>query len=129
MRQVAWILALAIGAGLAYWVWHGMRRYREKKEAEAARTAEFLARAAALAAAKPAGNPAPAAANAAPGAGVAQTLAQEQLLFDAATKAGEAGEPALAIQLYARLIARYPASALAGQARARIEAQKRLVKA
>jgi hypothetical protein len=129
MRQAAWILALAIGAGLAYWVWHGVRRYREKKEAEAARTAEFLARAAALAAAKPAGNPAPAAANAAPAAGVAQTLAQDELLFDAATKAGEAGEPALAIQLYARLIARYPASALAGQARARIEVQKRLVKA
>jgi len=126
MRQVAWILALAIGAGLAYWVWHGMRRYREKKDAEAARTAEFLARAAALAAVKPAGNPAPTAA--ASGAGEAQSLAQQELLFQAATKAGEAGEPALAIQLYARLIARYPASALAAQARARIEAQKRFVK-
>ena len=37
----------------------------------------------------------------------------------------EAGEPALAIQLYARLLARYPDSALGIQARAAVEAQKK----
>ena len=35
-------------------------------------------------------------------------LAQQKLLFEAAAKAGEAGEPVLSIQLYARLLARYP---------------------
>ena len=39
-------------------------------------------------------------------------------------KAGEAGEPVLSIQLYARLLARYPESAFAAQARAAVEAQK-----
>ena len=50
---------------------------------------------------------------------------QERLLLDAAAKAGEAGEPALSIQLYAKLLARYPQSALATQARAAVEAQKK----
>ena len=60
----------------------------------------------------------------------ADGLAQQKLLFEAAHKAGEAGEPALAIQLYARLLARYPASAFAPQARAAVEAlKKKLVKA
>ena len=49
---------------------------------------------------------------------------QQKLLFEAAAKAGEAGEPALSIQLYARLIARYPDSAFVAQARAAVEAQK-----
>jgi TolA-binding protein len=137
MRQLVWVLVLALAAGLGYWLWHGMRRYREKKEAEAARMAEFLARAGALGGAKPVADSAPAAnaAGDAPAAahsgadGDPPALAQQKLLFEAATRAGEAGEPALAIQLYARLIVRYPASALAGQARARIEAQKKLVKA
>jgi len=42
-----------------------------------------------------------------------------------AHKAGEAGEPALAIQLYARLLARYPATSLASPARAALETQKK----
>jgi outer membrane protein assembly factor BamD (BamD/ComL family) len=48
-----------------------------------------------------------------------------KLLFEAAHKAGEAGEPALAIQLYARLLSRYPQTAFADQARAAVEAQKK----
>ena len=52
-------------------------------------------------------------------------LAKQRLLFDAAAKAGEAGEPVLSIQLYARLLARYPDSAFASQARAAVEAQKK----
>ena len=52
-------------------------------------------------------------------------LAQQKLLFEAATKAGEAGEAVLSIQLYARLVARYPHSALGAQARQAVEAQKK----
>jgi hypothetical protein len=50
---------------------------------------------------------------------------QERLLADAAGKAAEAAEPALAIQLYARLLARYPDSTLAAQARSGVEEQKK----
>ncbi len=52
-------------------------------------------------------------------------LVQQKLLFEAAHKAGEAGEAALAIQLYARLLARYPASAFAEAARAAVEALRK----
>ena len=55
----------------------------------------------------------------------AADLAKQRLLFDAAAKAGEAGEPVLSIQLYARLLARYPESVLASQARAAVELQKK----
>ena len=51
--------------------------------------------------------------------------AQQKLLYEAASKAGEAGEPVLSIQLYARLLARYPDSTLGTQARAAVEAQKK----
>ena len=54
----------------------------------------------------------------------APDLGPQKLLFDAAAKAGEAGEPALSIQLYARLISRYPNSALAALARTAVAAQK-----
>jgi hypothetical protein len=50
---------------------------------------------------------------------------QERLLLDAAAKAGEAGEPVLSIQLYAKLLSRYPQTQFAGQARAAVEAQKK----
>ena len=55
----------------------------------------------------------------------AEAVAKQRLLFDAAAKAGDAGEPVLSIQLYARLLARYPDSALASQARAAVEVQKK----
>lgn len=118
MKQVMWVLVLGIAAGLAYWLWYAMRRYQEKKHAEEARHAEFMAQmvgaAARNAAAKAPGNAAEDAA----------ALAQQKLLFEAATRAGEAGEAALAIQLHARLVARYPASALAEQAKAAVVALK-----
>jgi hypothetical protein len=66
-----------------------------------------------MAQAKPAAAPAPVA-----------ELPQQKLLFEAAAKAAEAGEPVLSIQLYARLLARFPDSAFAAQARAAVEAQK-----
>jgi hypothetical protein len=53
------------------------------------------------------------------------SVAQQKLLYDAASKAGEAGEAVLSIQLYARLLARYPDSQLGMQARAAVEAQKK----
>jgi hypothetical protein len=55
----------------------------------------------------------------------ANSLETQKLLFDAARKAGDAGEPALALQLYGRLLARFPDSAFAGEVRAAVEAQKK----
>ena len=52
------------------------------------------------------------------------TLAVQKMLFEAAAKAADAGEPALSIQLYARLIARFPRSAFIEQARGAVQAQK-----
>ena len=53
------------------------------------------------------------------------SISQQRLLLDAAAKAGEAGEPALSIQLYARLLSRYPQTSFADQARAAVAAQKK----
>ncbi len=114
MKQVMWVLVLGIAAGLAYWLWYALRRYEERKHAEEERHAAFMAQmvgaAARNAAAKTSANAAEDAA----------ALAQQKLLFEAATRAGEAGEAALAIQLHARLVARYPASALAEQSKAAV---------
>ena len=57
--------------------------------------------------------------------GEALALGGERLLLDAAGKAGEAGEPVLAIQLYAKLLSRYPQTSFAAQARAAVAEQKR----
>lgn len=111
MKQVMWVLVLAIAAGLGYWLWYAVRRYEERKHAEAERHAAFMAQMVSAAVAKPPED--------------AAALAQQKLLFDAAAKAAEAGESALAIQLHARLVARYPASALAGQAKAAVEVLKK----
>ena len=55
---------------------------------------------------------------------------QERLLLEAASKAGEAGEPALSIQLYAKLLSRYPQTTFSSQARAAVvEQKKKLTKA
>jgi hypothetical protein len=61
---------------------------------------------------------------AAPTPAVDSSLPQQKLLLEAAAKAGEAGEPVLAIQLYARLLARFPDGAFAAQARSAVETQK-----
>ena len=125
MDQVLGFLGIAALAGLAYWFWSWRRRQAERLRASEERLATFMAQA--MAAAKPA-------AAAAPG-GMAASAPKpvdpaQRLLFDAAAKAGEANEPVLAIQLYARLLSRFPDSAFAGQARAAVEAQKkRLAKA
>ena len=103
-------MVLALGAAIAYWFRTWRRRRDELARAAEERMASFMAQAMAGAKAAPA---------------LDAGAAQQRLLFDAAAKAGEAGEPVLAIQLYARLIARYPDSALAAQARTAVETQKK----
>ena len=121
------VIALAAG-GL---IWYSAKRWKEREAGEEERMAAFLAAARgnsnpAPPGAAPAAAPVPApAAPSAAAAAPADGLAQQKLLFEAAHKAGEAGEPALAIQLYARLLARYPATSFADQARARVEAEKK----
>lgn len=116
MKQVMWVLVLGIAAGLAYWVWYSARRYNEKKLAEEARQAAFVAQLVSATLGKPKED--------------ALAVAQQKLLFEAATKAAEAGETALAIQLHARLVARYPASTMAAQAKAAVDTlKKKLAKA
>ena len=126
MQQIAWLMLMAIVAALAYWGWRLRRGWLERQRAAEARAASFIAQAApAVVKAAP---PAPAAALVTPVAsapGKDAALTAQRLLFEAAGMAGEAGEPALSIQLYARLLVRYPQTALAGQARAAVESQKR----
>ena len=114
MKLVSWLLLLAAisAAGFTFWKWR--ERWIERKRAREERFATLIAQA------KPAS-----AAPAAPAAPVPDaSLPQQKLLLEAAAKAGEAGEPALSIQLYARLLARYPDSAFGAQARVAVEAQK-----
>lgn len=126
MKGLFWMVAIGFVLTAAGIVWYVVRKFKERQLAEEARMASFLAATAGktrLVEALP--SPSPAA-----DAPASDGLAQQRLLFEAAHKAGEAGEPALAIQLYARLLARYPASAFAPQARTAVEAQKKkLVKA
>lgn len=113
-------LAVLVFAVATTWVLARIRRnFKDRARAEEARAANLLAGlvgTAPAAAADPAPRPAR---EAAP-----DQLAQQKLLYESACKAGEACEPALAILLYARLLARYPASAFSAQARASAEAQK-----
>ena len=123
-----WLAIGAIVLAAGGVVWFSVQRWSERQAAEEDRLAAFLVATAGKAKAAES-SPAPAA-PAAPASAQADGLALQKLLYEAAHKAGEAGEPALAIQLYARLLARYPASAFAGQARAAIEAErKKLAKA
>jgi hypothetical protein len=116
MKSLMWVVAIAAIAALAYGIVSWRRRHAEIERAAEQRSAAFMAEMVAATRAKSA-TPADTAAVAA--------LAKQKLLFEAAAKAGEAGEPVLAIQLYARLLARFPDTALAAQAREAVEAQKR----
>lgn len=101
MKLLLWILVLATLAGLAYSFRSWRRRRAELERLSEARFATFIAQA------------------------TDPSVAKQRLLFDAAARAGEAGEPALSIQLYARLLARYPDTSFATQARAAVEVQKK----
>jgi len=127
MKSVTWLLLFAFAAGAVGVIWYSLRKWEARKRAHEQRFANFIA--GATAAAQPEDPatlhaPLPAAPIASPPA-AADDLAQQKLLFDSARNAGEAGEPALAIQLYARLLARYPATTLAIPARDAVEAQKK----
>ena len=125
MRQLVWIVLLAIAAGLVYWFMLLRRRWAERERASEERFASFMSKT------LPQGNAArpPPVAPQPPASPAPKTDAaashQQLLLLEAASKASEAGEPALSIQLYARLLARFPDSALGAQARAAVEEQKR----
>jgi len=108
---MVWFIALAAIAGVVYGLWRARARWEERKQASEARLASFITQA------LPKTTVAPQASH--------DTVVQQRLLLEAASKAGEAGEPALSIQLYAKLLSRYPQSSFAEQARAAVEAQKK----
>ena len=112
MKFLVWLVVLGALGGIVYLLWKWRERWVEHQRASEERLAMFIAQA------KPA---TPAATLAA----ADLSLPQQKLLFEAALKAGEAGEPALSIQLYARLLERYPQSGFGGQAQEAIEQQKR----
>lgn len=111
MKVLIWLVVIAILACFGYWLWRLRQRMEERREAAEQRAASLVAemRGPAIAAAGARATPA----------------IQEQLLLDAATKAAAAGEPALSIQLYARLLSRFPQTSLAAQARSAVEEQKK----
>lgn len=117
MKHVFAFLLIAGVAGLAFWFWRAYQHFAERSRASDQRFAsamtDVMSTSKAVAPLLP--KPAPDLAG----------TAQQKLLYEAAAKAGEAGEAVLSIQLYARLIARYPDSALGTQARAAVEAQKK----
>ena len=117
MKLAAWLLFLATIAVAGYTFWKWRLRWLERKRAAEERFTSFIAGARPAQPAAEAPRP-----EAARPAGFDNGL--QKLLFEAAAKAGEAGEPALSIQLYARLLARYPDSAFGAQARAAVEVQK-----
>ena len=121
MKAAFWLIILASLGTLVFGVRHVLRKARERQRAEEARAAEFMAMAAAAKPLAPA-SPPPMPAAALP---ATDDVALQKLLFEAAHKAGEAGEAALAIQLYARLLARFPATAFAAQARDAVGEQKK----
>jgi hypothetical protein len=143
MKLVIWLLGVAAIGVFVYGLVKWRRRNEELRRASEERSAALMAEVMATAKSRPA--PAQADADRAKAADFARAadfakaaelakaadlpkaaeLAKQRLLFDAAAKAGEAGEPVLSIQLYARLLARYPDSALASPARAAVETQKK----
>jgi len=123
VSSAAWFVAIAAFGGFAYWLWRAWRKWLERSQASSARLEEFVASAKGGAAPAPQAVP-PVAPAAAPVATPMPAPAQK-LLFEAASKAAEAGEAALSIQLYARLLSRYPDTALAPMARAAVEVQKK----
>jgi hypothetical protein len=126
MNKLFWLVVLVFAAALAWLVWYVRRKAQQRRLAEEARAAAFLSDLGPAAKdihAPAAAHPAPAPISPVPAP--VGDLALQKLLFEAAHKAGEAGEAALAIQLYARLLARYPATSFAEPARGAAAALKR----
>lgn len=119
MKGIVWFVLLAIAAAIVWLIGRARRQWRQRQEASEARLASFIAQTSPLA---PAAAPAmPKVPTVAPAA----AAPQERLLLDAAAKAAEAGEPVLSIQLYAKLLSRYPQTQFVSQARAAVEVQKK----
>jgi len=117
LATIGFVIAIVLTARLV------LRKFEARRRAEEARAMELLAQASAAVAPK---SPEAAAATVPPVLPPSgEAVGPQKLLFESAHKAGEAGEPALAIQLYARLLVRYPQTAFAEQARAAVEAQKK----
>ena len=128
MLWALWLVLFATAAAFGWLIWHNMGKFQERRRAEAERLAKFVAGNTGVAAQNapaPSSAPLPAFPSATPSTALEAELSVQKLLFDAARKAAEAGEPALAIQLYARLLARYPASTLATPVRAAVDALKK----
>ena len=113
MKQFLAFMLFAAFAGLVFWCWVRYRHWAERQRSSEERFASFI------------GQARPQAEVAAEPSAADASLSQQKLLLEAAAKAGEAGEAVLSIQLYARLISRYPDSAFGAQARAAVEAQKK----
>jgi TolA-binding protein len=132
MKGLFWFVILGLAVAVGWLIWHSRRKLEALRKAEEERFAAFMAETAGRAPATPPALPTSAPPTSAPAsplpsspAAATGSLTQQKLLFEAAHKAGEAGEPALAIQLFARLLARYPDSGFAAQARAGVDAQKK----
>ncbi|MEK6246047.1 MAG: hypothetical protein AABM33_16305 [Pseudomonadota bacterium] len=123
MTSILWLVLFALVAAFGWLIRHNMRKWQARRRAEEERFANFMA--GTTGAPAPSSAPLPTLPATAPSTATGDELAQQKLLFDAAHKAAEAGEPVLAIQLYARLLARYPATTLASPARTAVEAQKK----
>lgn len=126
MRSLAWFIVLGTIGVIVWYLARLRRQFAERQEAAEARMVTLIAEARPavpprLAPTPPALAPAPAAE---PAPAVAEAP-QERLLFDAARKAGEAGEPVLAIQLYAKLLSRFPKTIFTTRARSAVEEQKK----
>jgi hypothetical protein len=125
MKTVFWLALIGVMITVGGIIWYSLREWKRKQLAEEQRMASFLA----ATAARPKmveAEPVPAALPVAPVIPAAgENVPAQKLLFEAAHKAGEAGEAAIAIQLYARLLSRFPQTAFADQARAAVQAQKK----
>jgi hypothetical protein len=126
MTILFWLAVAVFAAILAGIVWYVRHKTGERRLAEEARVAAFVS---SVGVAIPSSAPKPAPAPSQAASSPANDIALQKLLFEAAHKAGEAGEPVLAIQLYARLLSRFPATSFAEPARAAVAAlNKKVVK-
>jgi hypothetical protein len=114
MRGFAWFLVVGVVGAFVYFFMRWREKWVNRQRASEVRFATFIAEVRPDA-------PAPALAP----VSTPSADPKERLLLEAASKAGEAGEPVLCIQLYARLLSRYPQTQFATQARAAVEQQKK----
>ena len=119
MRGLAWFVVLSAIGGVVWYLARMRRQWAERQDEAEARMVSLIAQV------RPAAAPA---LSATPVVAQPVHAPEERLLLDAAGKAGEAGEPALAIQLYAKLLSRFPKTAFASQARSAVEEQKKRLK-